>query len=197
MTDSGERPADPVLRAAVLELEAHAAEAGWDAPARLFALVGTEALVRDEPELATELGITAGGAGLTAIEQEQVPGEELEELLLGIAWPPSVDGCAVVLERVVLPPEAEEQVPDDPQEAAAFAAGHPNASEVRIVAAVTRLGGTHSAVRVRTQDDPPVDPPPGSSLGPPPLIEGSDLVPTLLELLASTLTGPDDPGLPD
>ena len=33
------------LRAAVLEIEAHAAEAGWDQPARLYALVPTADLV--------------------------------------------------------------------------------------------------------------------------------------------------------
>ena len=31
---------DVVLRAAVREIEAHAAEAGWDQPARLYALIG-------------------------------------------------------------------------------------------------------------------------------------------------------------
>ena len=36
---------DPALAAAVLEIEAHIAEAGWDQPARLYALVDTAALV--------------------------------------------------------------------------------------------------------------------------------------------------------
>ena len=33
--------ADPALAAAVLEIEAHIAESGWDQPARLYALVAT------------------------------------------------------------------------------------------------------------------------------------------------------------
>ena len=39
-------PVDPHLRTAVLEIESHAAEAGWDQPARLFALVPTADLPR-------------------------------------------------------------------------------------------------------------------------------------------------------
>ena len=40
------RPAiDPTLRGAVLELEQHAAAAGWDQPAQLFALVPAGDLV--------------------------------------------------------------------------------------------------------------------------------------------------------
>lgn len=186
MTD--EPTVDPVLRAAVLELEAHADSTGWDLPGRLFALVDTAALVRDEPDLAAQMGIDADGAGYTAIEQEQLGGQELEEVLLGIEWPAAVDGCAVVVERMVLPPEVEDLVPDDPDEAAAFAVAHPDASEVRIVAAVVRDGGSHCAMRIRTPDTPVAVPLP--------VIEGADLVPTLLELLASTLTGPT-PGPPD
>ena len=41
--------ADEGLATAVLEIERHAAEAGWDQPARLFALVETARLVAREP----------------------------------------------------------------------------------------------------------------------------------------------------
>ena len=37
---------DPALAAAVLEIENHIAESGWDQPARLYALVETARLVR-------------------------------------------------------------------------------------------------------------------------------------------------------
>ncbi len=42
---------DPALAAAVLELEGHHARAGWDQPARLYALVDTAQLVEQEPAL--------------------------------------------------------------------------------------------------------------------------------------------------
>ena len=41
---------DPALAAAVLEIESHIAEGGWDQPGRLYALVDTAALVRREPD---------------------------------------------------------------------------------------------------------------------------------------------------
>ncbi len=49
--------ADPVLRAAVREIEPHAAEAGWDQPARLYALVPTSDLLAREPALAAAMGL--------------------------------------------------------------------------------------------------------------------------------------------
>ena len=45
-------PEDPALAAAVLEIEAHVAQDGWDQPARLYALVDTATLVAQEPALA-------------------------------------------------------------------------------------------------------------------------------------------------
>ncbi len=168
-------PVDEVLRAAVREVESHAAENGWDQPARLFALVDTVALVEREPALAQAMGLGASSDGLTAVEQEELPQSALEETLLGIEWPDEVTGCAAVVERFVLPPEAEGQIPDTDAEARAFAAEHPERQEVRIVAGVTRSGSTYCALRLRSHDD---------DLS---VIEAPDLVPTLLELLLSTL----------
>ena len=45
MTEMSAAPVDAVLRAAVREIEAHAAEGGWDQPARLYALVPTSDLL--------------------------------------------------------------------------------------------------------------------------------------------------------
>ena len=59
------------LRVAVVEVERHASECGWDQPSRLFALVRTTELAAAEPELAAELGISDGTADLfTPVEQE-------------------------------------------------------------------------------------------------------------------------------
>lgn len=169
---------DPVLQTAVREIEAHAAEAGWDEPARLYALVPTADLLAREPALAATMGVDALSAAgsLTPVEQDQMPaGQTLEQTLEHIMWPAEVFGCAAVVERLVLPPEAEAQVPEEPTQAEEFAAAHPERQEVRIVAGATRDGSTYCALRLRSHDD-------DSSV-----VESVDLVPGLLELLLGTL----------
>ena len=105
--------APEALVSVVREVEAHAARSGWDQPAQLFALVETADLLQREPQLAELLGVEADDGGLTPVEQEPVEGE-LEELLAEIQWPGEVSGCAAVVERLVLPPEADQDIPDDP-----------------------------------------------------------------------------------
>lgn len=169
---------DPALAAAVLEIEGHHARAGWDQPARLYALVDTSRLVAQEPALAAQLGLDAPGeqGSLTPVEQDDLPpGQELEEVLPGIHWPDVVTGCAAVVERLVLPPAADGQVPEDPAAAAEFAREHPDAEEVRIVAGVTRHGASYCALRMRSHDEDSA------------LMGGNDLVPGLIELLRATL----------
>ena len=171
-------PVDPHLRTAVLEIESHAAEAGWDQPARLFALVPTADLLAREPGLAAALGVADPEPGsLTPVEQDTVPGDRpLEETLHQIMWPAEVLGCAAVVERLVLPPSADEELPEDEAAAQEYAAGHPDRREVRMVAAVTRDGATYCTLRMRSHDD---------DLS---VLEGVDLVPALLELLHETLS---------
>jgi hypothetical protein len=174
--------ADPALASAVLEIEAHIAESGWDQPARLYALVATADLVRQEPDLARAMGLDAASAAgsLTPVEQDQLPpGGLLEDSLGLITWPPSVAGCAAVVERLVLPPDVEGDVPDDPAAAAEFAREHPDRQEVRIVAGVTRAGATYAAMRLRAHDDAQS------------VVGGTDLVPGLTTLLGATLDNDD------
>jgi hypothetical protein len=160
------------LATAVLEIERHAAQAGWDQPARLFALVETARLVAREPHLADNLGDTP----LTPIEQEGLPPERpLEDQLTAITWPETVHGCAALVERVVLPPDVEAQLPDDPDRAASYAAEHPDRQEVRIVAAATRTGASYCALRLRAHDQDES------------VLTGPDLVPGLLTLVQATL----------
>jgi hypothetical protein len=188
------RPAiDPTLRGAVLELEQHASAAGWDQPAQLFALVPAGELIGQDPQMAAlaGLGPDTHPDVLVTVEQGELPAEvPLEELLSQIEWPEEVRGAAVVVERLVLPPSAGE-VPVDPEEAAAFAAGHPEREEVRIIAAARRPdeatpgGSTYCAMRLRSRDDDFA------------VLEAPDLVPGLLSLLLSTLgvtptDGPED-----
>ena len=95
-------------------------------------------------------------------------------MLEEIQWPDAVDGCAVVVERIMLPPEAEEDLPSDPAAVAEAAARHPARQDVRLVAVVDRTGERHSAVRARTPADAT-------------LLEGPDLVPGLVQALLRTL----------
>ncbi|MET0953026.1 MAG: PPA1309 family protein [Aeromicrobium sp.] len=163
---------DSPLRQAALEVEAHVGAQGWDQAPRLFALVPTADLLARQPELADQL--SADPDSITPVEQELSGDRELEDLLTEIEWPEAVMGCAAVVERIMLPPEAEDALPEDPDELLAAAAAHPDRREVRLVAAVTRDGTTHSAVRARDSDAA--------------LLEGPDLVPGLIEHLRSTLT---------
>jgi hypothetical protein len=174
---------DPALAAAVLEIEKHHADAGWDQPARLYALVDTAQLVAHEPALASALGLDESRerGSLTPVEQDALTAEqELEELLPSISWPAGVVGCAAVVERLVLPPAADGQIPDDPAEAVEFAREHPDRQEVRIVAGATRHAATYCAVRLRAHDED------ASVMG------GPDLVPSLLALLRATLEDETD-----
>lgn len=173
---------DEGLSTTVLEIERHAAEGGWDQPARLFALVETARLVEREPHLADSLGT----AVLTPIEQEGLTaGRALEDQLSAISWPESVHGCAAMVERVVLPPEAEAQVPDESEDASTYAAEHPDRQEVRIVAAATRTGASYCALRMRAHDTDDA------------VLTGPDLVPRLVDLVRATLDEAADDSRPD
>jgi len=168
---------DPALASAVLEIETHASESGWDRQARLFALVDTRQLIEREPALASVMGLDEPGAegSFTPIEQEVGTDQPLEAVLESIMWPPDVIGCAVVVERLVLPPSADGHVPDEPDAALAFAEDHPDRQEVRIVGGATRDGSTYCALRLRAHDEAQS------------VVGGPDLVPGLLELLRATL----------
>lgn len=168
----------PALRQVAREVEAHVAASGWDQPARLYALVPTSELVVAEPALAATLGldeISAAGA-LTPVEQDELPADRpLEDVLAGVMWPAQVVGCAAVVERLVLPPQAEAQLPPEAEELVRFAAEHPERQDVRVAAAVTRDGRAHCALRLRAHD------------GDADVLDSPDLVPALVRLLAQTL----------
>ena len=188
MTQTDPLDADPALASAVLEIESHLAQDGWDQPARLYALVDTARLVEHEPALAAAMGLdhTSEQGSLTAIEQDQLsPEVELERALETISWPPEVLGCAAVVERLVLPPDADDEIPDDETEAQRFAREHPDRQEVRIVAGATRHGTTYCALRLRSHDDDQS------------VVGGLDLVPGLLTLLGATLVDETEPAEPE
>ena len=167
------------LVAALVDLERHVGAAGWDQPPRLFALVLTDVLAAAEPALAADLGLrtTAEGAppgALTAIEQESFAAtDDLVADLAALEWPDTVFGCAVSAERTFLPAGAEEQIPEDPEAAAAYVAAHPDRQEIRVVVGADRAGHRHGVARLVSVPDE--------------LLGGADLVPGLGEALAHTL----------
>jgi hypothetical protein len=172
------------LTRAVLEIDAYVAGLGWDQPARLFALVDTAQLRAQEPELATRLGLDGDNGpaarSLTPVEQDELPpGAALDEFLATVAWPDAVTGCAMTVERLMLPPSAEESVPDDldDERLTNWVAEHPERQEVRMTVAVLRDGARESAVRLREKDATTE------------VLTGENLVPGLAEALAATFTG--------
>ena len=183
MTEIDSELPNPALATAVLEIESHAAEDGWDQKSRLYALVETASLIEREPTLAANMGLDDASAegSFTPIEQEIEATTPFETVLGSIVWPPTVHGAAAVVERLVLPPSADGQIPEDPAAAQAFAAEHPERQEVRIVAGVTRFGETYCALRLRAHDNTQS------------VVGGNELVPELVELLRATLeVDPDE-----
>lgn len=166
------------LTRVVIEIEQHAASAGWEQPTRLYALVDTADLLREEPRLAGQLGIDADAVApgaLTPVEQESLPADRpLDEVLAGIAWPPRVLGCALVVERFMLPPEAEEQLPGAGEDVVSWVAEHPERQEVRIAVGVLRDGSRQAAVRMRDHDEDTS------------VLSGPTLVPGLADALTAT-----------
>lgn len=153
------RTVQPPLIEVALETERHVAAAGWDQPIRLFALVETARLLEAEPALAAQLPAAAepGRPGaLSAVEQEELPHpESVETMLAHLAWPPEVDGAALAVERIVLPPEAMTELgelPADDQAAARALADHPQRADVRLLAAVLKDGSTTCLLRQRAHD---------------------------------------------
>ncbi|WP_416964089.1 PPA1309 family protein [Streptomyces sp. Agncl-13] len=170
--------ANPLTRA-VLEIDEYASGLGWDQPARLFALVDTARLRAQEPGLAAQLGLRdeSETTGLTPIEQEEIPaGKPLDEFLGTIAWPDAVVGCALTVERLMLPPSAEASVPEGLSEKklTQWVAEHPDRQEVRMTVAVLRDGTRDSALRLREKDSPTE------------VLTGGALVPGLAEALSAT-----------
>src|SRR5665647_335866 len=87
---------------------------------------------------------------------------------------PGPHGAAVVVERVVLPPAAEEAMPVDPDEALAYLMAHPDRQDVRMAVGVLRSGESWCAVRTRANDADDA------------VAGGRDLVPGLVEAVTAT-----------
>lgn len=175
-------PSRAALAEAVHEIERHVSGAGWDGPVRVFALVATGRALESEPGLESQLPAEVVARArrdpnhLTSVEQENLPAaESLEDLLARLSWPETVDGAAVVVERVMLPPEAEEAMPEDTDEALAYLMAHPDRQDVRLAVGVLRGGDSWCAVRTRANDA-------DDAVG-----GGPELVPGLVHAVGATL----------
>ena len=107
-------PQPPVLSpdalgSAIREVVEFVDAAGWGQPPQLFALVPTALLADTQPDWVDDHDTSE----LTLIEQAPLPVSpdsgmaELEHVLATTSWPPDVEGCALVQEIIVLPPEAQ------------------------------------------------------------------------------------------
>ena len=168
-------PGDP-LQSVVAEVEGHVAEAGWDQPPQLFALVQTEQLLRAEPQLASTMGLVAGDpASLTPIAQEPLGDAPLDEQLAAMVFGEEVLGVVLAHEVVVLPPAAEAAIAEEDDPASA-AAQHPDRRDVRMAVGVVRGGRQACVLRLRGQT-PEQDE----------RVTGPDLAPALATALLATL----------
>lgn len=179
MTQSENPTVAPLAR----EVEEFVAAAGWDQPPQLFALVSTAELLAQQPELRDQLD-EAGE--LTPVAQEALPEGDLAEALGRIAWPEVVRGCALAQEIIVLPPDAESEMPEveeggDVGRLRQAAADHPSRTEARLVAAVLRDGEVACVMRLRGVG---AEGEPGEEVDE--LIEHPDLAPNLLDALRTT-----------
>jgi hypothetical protein len=168
-------PPSPVLLSVVAEVEGHLAEAGWDQPPQLFALVDTEELLRSEPQLAESMGLVVSRPGsLTPIAQDPLGEGPLDEQLASMVFGPGVLGVVLAHEVLVLPPSAEDAL--DTEDPAGAAAEHPERREVRMTVGVMRDGSRESVLRLRGKDDAEDE-----------LVTGGDLTPGLSDALLATL----------
>lgn len=180
-----ELSADPTaradaLRTAVVDIERHVASAGWDGPVAVFALVRTATALQRTPQMADELDADTLALAqrdpehLTSIEQDGLPAAtDLEELLAQLAWPAEVDGAAVVVERIVVPPAPDGAAEPTVEELMA----HPERQDVRIAVGVLRSGESWCALRTRAHDS-------DDAVGGSP-----DAVPGLVAAVGATLQG--------
>ena len=141
----------------VVDIEKVASLAGWDHAPSLYALVPTARLLEhgDLPGNVSQNlrnGWDGSDEHLSAIIQDDLSEEDLEDVLGHLAWPEQVVGAALTVERVVVPPHVEESAPADPEEALIYVQNHPERTDVRLAVGALRSGETWSAIRSRTHD---------------------------------------------
>lgn len=172
--DATIRPVLSPLGQCAVDTERHVAAAGWDQPARLFAIASNGELLEREPALADQLA-PLDPEGLSTIEQSDLEQTAAVEELLGrIAWPQEVQGAALAIERIVVPPEAEQDLPAEHDAALQALADHPQRQDVRLLVATLRDGEAICLLRQRAHDEDDQ------------VAISSDIAPGLIEALRAT-----------
>ncbi|MEV6555272.1 PPA1309 family protein [Nocardia sp. NPDC051756] len=186
--------AELVLARSVREVAEFVDAEGWGRPPQMFALVPTADLVAAQPELVDEVD---EAAELTPVAQELFPDDitggsvALDDFLATTSWPPAVQGCVLVQEIVVLPPDAESTLDEalvplladhEAADAAARAAAeaHPDRREARLFAAVLREGASLCLLQLRPAED-------ADDFGDMELRTYPNLAPNLIDALHATL----------
>ncbi len=169
------------IKQAVREIEEYVASFGWDAPVRVFALVQAARALELHPDLESDLpaDVSLESAhdpeSLFSVEQEGLPeADSIEELLAQLAWPDEIVGAAISCERITLPPDAEADLPADPDLIEDFLAHDPRREDVRMVVGVLRTGEAWCALRMKSHDAV-AD-----------VLQSADLVPELVEQVRAT-----------
>lgn len=164
----------------VVDIERSAARIGWDHAPSLYALVHTSQLLT-QPDLPEDIAqqIRKGWDGseehLSAVIQEDLREDDLEEVLGHLGWPEQVAGATITVERLVVPPEVEDQAPEDPEEAIQFISNHPSRADVRLAVGALRTGESWCALRTKAFDS-------DDKVG-----QGTNLVPNLVDALLASL----------
>lgn len=186
--------AELVLARSVREVAEFVDAEGWGRPPQMFALVPTTDLIAAQPELVDEVD---EAAELTPVAQELFPDDitggsvALDDFLATTSWPPAVQGCVLVQEIVVLPPDAESTLDEalvplladhEAADAAARAAAeaHPDRREARLFAAVLREGASLCLLQLRPEED-------ADDFGDLDLRTYPNLAPNLIDALHATL----------
>ena len=132
--------------------------------------------------------VGGGPAGLSAAIRLKQLNSELEVIVLekgseigahilsgAVVDPKALDELPLALERLVVPPDAERDLPQDPAAALDALAAHPDRRDIRLVVAVLRDGRSCCLLRQREHDrDDRV-------------AKGEQIAPGLVAALAATL----------
>ncbi len=168
------------LASAVIDVERYAAAKGWEQPPQLYALTRKKTIRDPTPEVAAVLQGKRDDA-LIPIEQDRpIPGDP-DKVLATIGWSEEVEGCVLVTELFVLPPDAEKEAPGEPAAAERWAASRPDRGKARLAVGVLRDGSYTCCLQLKNEEE---------------LIVAPDLADDLVAALFATLV-PGDTTDPD
>lgn len=145
---------------ALAQCAAFASDQPWGSPDLLFALVPTQILAAQAPDVVDH----GDNSPLSPVLQEpEDPTVDTATLIASLAWPEAVAGCALVTEITVVPPDGDQN----------------QSRQARLIGGALRTGSRLALLDV--QPHPDDDPDAANHLRTSP-----DLAPELLEALAAT-----------